>query len=232
MIKKFLKRFEKLENTPADNFIKKNLLTSKRFECLEIGDKKIEVSITANVTRQEIVPSEITPKITYFLFCPNCSHENNVDSLTCSSCNHSLREDTHEPVQRLKKCICGTVNQKDRRTCWVCGRDFSVWGDKAAQRKSDNVIELNIDGKIYKSTDSWLPPEILALMERIRREGYSAKLVDEWLKGRNQVVEEKQQATVSRLSAIRYGLTWRIIAVVVLVLLSILQLRGCYNQSY
>ena len=129
----------------------------------------------------------------------------------------------------LKKCICGAINMKERKNCWVCGRDFSLWGDSEVAEKPENIITLNIDGKVYKSSDENLPPGIVALMEKIRREGYSEKLINDWMQGVNDEEEIKRSGINERLSQIRFGLFSRWIALIVFLIFIIFQLRTCAN---
>ena len=227
MLKNFLKRFEKLEHAPADGSVKGDLRVSKRFERLEIGDKKIEISIEDKITPQEKAP----PEIRYFIFCPYCGIENTPDSEICTSCQHSLRTLIARQYQKqlLKRCVCRAVNQQERKNCWACGRDFSLWGDKDAQADSDNVIVLNIDGTVYRSTDRDLPPGIVILMEKIRREGYKKEIIDEWIQERNLQVEKKQQETQQRLTQIQYGLFWRTVGLILVLIFVIFQLRVCFR---
>jgi len=225
MLKNFLKRFEKLENAPKDNYKQNCLRISKRFERLEVGDKRVEISIHDKIIQQEKAP----PEINYFIFCPYCARENNAELEFCGFCHHSLRSLIDQEYQRilLKKCICGAVNQKERKNCWACGRDFSLWGDKDAKQASDNIIVLNIDGTVYKSSDRNLPSGIVVLMEKIRREGYKKEIIDEWIKERNLDVEEIEKKTASRLSDIRLDIILRIVVIIVILAISLWAVRSC-----
>ena len=118
MTKKFLKRFEKLENVPVDTFAKKGIQISRRFERLEIGNKKIEVAITDRVSLQEKAPEALI----YWIICPYCGAENTADSAVCVLCKHALRTKLAEEVRSnaslMKKCtVCGAVNHKERNNC-------------------------------------------------------------------------------------------------------------------
>jgi len=221
----FLKRFEKLENIPKENLIKEGLTISKRFEYLEIGDRRIEIAIHDKITQDETAP----PEIKYFIFCPYCGKENESDAEFCVYCQHSLRTLVAKEYQKqlLKRCVCGAVNQRDRKNCWACGRDFSLWGDADVKTTSENVIKLNIDGVIYSSTDKYLPSGIVVLMERIRKEGYKKEIIDEWIKERNMEASQKEKEHSSRLTQVEYGLFWRIFGLILFLLFVIFQLRLC-----
>ncbi len=108
MIGKFLKRFEKLENIPAGTLLKDEVKISKRFDRLEIGNRKIEVTISDKIKEQEKAPAEIT----YDIICKNCGAQSSADSSTCILCKHSLQVQNNELPRleegALKKCLaCG-----------------------------------------------------------------------------------------------------------------------------
>jgi hypothetical protein len=226
-MKKFLKRFEKLENNYLNLPLEQGKKVSRRFERLEVNDKKFEFSITDQVSPEEKAPSNIL----YFLLCPYCGQENPADTETCGFCKRpfekSFQADYRGKANLLKKCMCGAVNLKERKNCWVCGRDFSLWGDKAVSERPENIITLNIDGKIYKSNDPELPQGIVSLMEKIRREGYSEKLVNEWMQEKNTQVEDKQEQIRFQLNEIQIGLIWRAVALVAVVIFIIFQIGSC-----
>jgi len=120
------------------------------------------------------------------------------------------------------------VNLKERKNCWVCGRDFSLWGDEKVKESPENVITLNIDGKVYKSTDKDIPPGIIALMEKIRREGYSEDLVNQWMRDKNDDIDLKRNETETRIQDLRWSVFWRVLAVVGVIALTFLR-TWCYH---
>jgi ribosomal protein L40E len=181
MTEKFLKRFEKLENIPPDMLVNEGIQISRRFERLEIGDKRIEIAITDTVSRQEIAPKSVN----YWVICPYCGAENTSDSDNCILCKHILRTKLAEEIQEkallMKKCsVCGATNQQERKNCWVCGKRLFEEASEKNSIDTTNTIILNLNGKEYRSTDNNLPPEIKELMARIRKEGYSKELIDDW----------------------------------------------------
>ena len=90
MIKKFLKRFEKLENAYVDNLFSspENFNGTKRFERLEINDKKIEFSITDKVAPQEEAPAAVN----YYIICHHCGQENPANTEICGYCKQPFRK--------------------------------------------------------------------------------------------------------------------------------------------
>lgn len=226
MLRKFLKRFEKLENTPKDNCCNECIKISKRFERLEIGNRRIEVVITDRIIQAEAHTAPPNVNVDYSIICPYCGKENASGVSLCISCQnslHTLLADNYQKVARsIKKCNCGAINQGERRNCWVCGRDFSLAGDKNVAIDSENEITLNIDGVEYRSSDKQLPLDIVMLMERIRRYGYSKELVDSWVKRKKAENELRQQSLRERIEEIRSQLTMRqiqfIIAVIVMLI--------------
>jgi hypothetical protein len=226
-MKKFLKRFEKLENTYLNLPLEDGKKVSKRFERLEINDRKFEFTIIDQVAPEEKAPSQIR----YYILCPYCGQENPAETEVCGFCKRpfekSFQADYRGKANLVKKCICGAVNLKERKNCWVCGRDFSLWGDKEVSEKPENIITLNIDGKTYKSNDPELPQGIVSLMEKIRREGYSEKLVNDWMQEKNFEAEEKTGEIRSRLTEIQFGMIWRGIALIAVLIFIVLQFSTC-----
>ena len=231
MLKRYLKRFERLENAPADNVLKNAIKITKRFECLEIGERKISVAITDKVIQQEY--EQTSSKDYCFFLCPYCGMENSPDDENCGYCKQHLKtkfaKEYQENTKLLRRCqACGAVNQHDRRNCWVCGIDFSLQKEVSVSGQSENVITLNIDGRTYRSNDKYLPPEIYTLMARIRKEGYKPAIVDEWVKEKNELQEQKNESLGSRLSVVRNSLVWRIALLAITLLFFFFQMRTCF----
>jgi hypothetical protein len=88
-----------------------------------------------------------------------------------------------EASPRLACIHCGQPNEAERETCWACHRFVRVQSSEPGRGRAQ--ISLVIDGKTFRSTDAGLPDDIRALMERIRREGYSRGLLEEWRAGRS-----------------------------------------------
>ncbi len=225
-MRKSLKRFQRLENTTLNTDILKGkqLTVSKRFNKLEVNEKSIQF-----VLEDKVAPEETAPKGKgYFFLCPYCGGQNSENVEVCSYCKRQLKKqyiaDYSGQANILKKCVCGAINLKERKNCWVCGRDFSLWGDEAVKESPENIITLNIDGKIYKSTDTELPPGIVALMEKIRREGYSEELVNNWMKEKNDEVELKKQDIQTRMSEFRWEIFWRVAGIVAVVAIALLRI--------
>jgi hypothetical protein len=82
-------------------------------------------------------------------------------------------------VERRLCPHCNQANEKGRLTCWACYRPLDA---PAEARKPDpgQDVELVLDGVSYQSNDPELPPDIRALIGRIRLEGYSRQLLADW----------------------------------------------------
>lgn len=230
MLKRFLRRFERLEHAPVEMPVaQQGFKISKRFERLEISDKKIEIAITDKITELENAPQDVN----YFFLCPYCGMENPVNAESCGFCKNSLQsrlaKGYQEKANLIKICSnCSAKNLQERRNCWVCGKDLFLGpGMVQKQAEAQNVISLNIDGKEYKSTDKDLPFEIAQLMAKIRKEGYSKELINEWLRARNTRIEEKQQGLELRVLSVRSALIWRIVGLFFLLIFIAFQLRAC-----
>jgi hypothetical protein len=230
-MEKFLKRFQRLENTTLnDNFIPDGgLKPSKRFTKLEVNEKKIEFVLEDKVDPIETVPQGKE----FFFLCPYCGGQNSSNVEICRYCKRQLKNqyipDYSGKAGQLKKCHCGALNLKERKNCWVCGRDFSLWGDEEVKESPENVITLNIDGQVYKSTDPDLPEGIVALMEKIRREGYSEEIIHEWVQGRNESIDQAKTRMDSRLTQIRWGLFWRILGLIAFIIFIFFQFRVFFH---
>jgi hypothetical protein len=226
MTEKFLRRFEKLENIPADTFVKEGIQISRRFERLEIGNKRIEVAITDKISLQEKAPEALK----YWIICPYCGAENTADSATCVLCKHALRtklaEEVRSNASQMKKCtMCGAVNHKERNNCWVCGKSLFEDGTTiASEQTTTNTIILNIDNKEYRSTDQNLPPDIKELIERIRREGYSQRLIDDWVKLKQTQAQVKAGDIEHRISDLQLQIRGRATQITIGIIFAVLYL--------
>lgn len=235
MLKKFLKRFERLEHRVKDDPGKGILFSSKRFEFLEIGEKRIEVAITDKISREEQAPADIS----YYFLCPYCGSQNEPEIENCSYCKHLLKtklgNDFQIKAKLVKKCdSCAAVNQQSRKNCWVCGKEFPDAKNlpKDDFPESENVITLDIDGKVYNSNDKDLPVEVYLLIQRIRKKGYSRQLIDEWINNRNRNQEQDNLLRTNRLSEIRFSLTWQGAVLAAFILLILFQLRACFFYAH
>jgi hypothetical protein len=208
MIKRFLRRFSRLENIPNGSLLLQGTKLSKRFERLEIGGNKIEFAITDKITRQE----EASEEIVYYVLCPFCGKDNLAGAEFCSYCSRGLRSAETSSYQAntylLIKCkACGSMNLKERRNCWVCGIDLYPKSAKMfTPVNQENIITLNIDGNEYKSTDKALPLDIKILMEKIRREGYSKETIDSWIQEKNVRSGIKREAALNQIEEVRFRL--------------------------
>lgn len=204
MLKKFLRRFEKLEKPSALKSVPAEIKISKRFERLEVGNKRIDIVITDKIVERE---ASVSGGIQYYVICPYCGAENTSDKDSCDLCRRSLKTELSREYQTKKRLLlkctaCATMNESERRHCWVCGKELSHPGQDLKVDTS-NVIVLNMDGKEYKSTDENLPLDIKILIEKIRREGYSKELMDQWLKERHKEAEIKRDAMSDYIGDLR-----------------------------
>lgn len=227
MLNKFLKRFEKLENNAKDSLFIQRARVSRRFERLEIGNNKIEVEITDKVIPEEQAPAEIKYKIV----CPYCGMENANDAELCSFCKHELKtelsKDYQDKAHLIRVCgNCHAKNLSDRVNCWVCGKNLSSGSVKQIEN-TGNIISLNVDGRVYKSTDQDLPFEIALLMAKIRNEGYRKEVIDQWLQERNNKIESEKNNLETQIVEVQYGLIWRIVGLVAFIIFLIFQFRAC-----
>lgn len=219
----FLKRFANLENLPKDIFVKKGLRISKRFECLEIGDKKITFTLTDKISPIEKAAENTNHKI----ICPYCGEDNNKNDENCTFCKRIITtkftEEFQDYASSIIRCECGTVNRKEKKYCWVCGRLLSENPSNPAIQQQ-NTIVVNIDGKEYRSDDRYLPPKVVELMNRIRKEGYKKEIIDEWIRENNSDRAETILQRNTRLINIRWRIVCGIlvlIAAIVIILISI-----------
>lgn len=231
---KNLKRFERLESSQPSDRATQETRTSKHFECLEVGEKKIEVSITDSVTAEE----ESSVETVYYILCPFCKAENLPEAQSCVRCHQPLTKRMEMAYQTksvsLKKCSsCEFMNRVERKNCWNCGKEFlRGWGGKV-RNDTDNVITLNIDGKEYKSSDEVLPMDIRILMQRIRREGYKKELIDDWALQRRLENELEKDKMENRIKSLQHQLIaqsrFRLVSLAVSIILFVIFLvsRGC-----
>lgn len=223
-MKKFLKRFEKLEGTkPYFGREAGNCLTTKRFERLEINERTFEFSLRDTVTTTE---RQTEGRKKFFIICPYCGRENDSNAPECSYCKQKLQTDFvadyQSRAQQMISCACGAVNLKDRRFCWVCGKELAQAGASAG---TNNVITLTIDGVTYSSADPHLPADVRELVNRIRQEGYSKELVDSWIREKNERQTLRRQEIEQDIQRREARIMLQVISAVGAVLL--LLLRGC-----
>jgi hypothetical protein len=83
-------------------------------------------------------------------------------------------------IGRLLCPHCGQTNEKGRTHCWACFFPLEAPALAANKPAPDQPIALVLNGVNYVSTDPHLPPHIRRLMDRIRDEGYTPELIEDW----------------------------------------------------
>lgn len=81
-------------------------------------------------------------------------------------------------LERVLCPSCGQANEKGRDVCWACFKPLAAPIHMTPE--PDQEVCLVLDGVSYRSTDSGLPSDIQELIARIRKEGYSQKLLNDW----------------------------------------------------
>lgn len=222
-------RFRKLELVSFLGAFKKQKAGSRRFERLEIDGHKIGIAIAQPPAsaKQEIL-------------CPKCQFKNEGTRTYCSICGYVFEPDAAgadslrlEPWQ-IKCPGCGKICAQTQKNCIYCGYRLAPLSSNPASswqgptEESDDIlrqgeeITLNIDGKVFRSTDEVIPLHVKELMLQIKKRGYSKELVDEWVKNRNFEEELKRLQADRKMSELRQTVIWRTLQVAGLVLIMLL----------
>jgi RNA polymerase subunit RPABC4/transcription elongation factor Spt4 len=192
-------RFQRLEFGSLLKVFRKPRLELKRFECLEIEGHKIQIKISAEAAKN-------------YSLCPKCKKKNPKDSLYCVYCGSIFsqvaeEEKAVEMAPWEKKCPgCGRINNRNQEYCLYCGWRVAPLSKEAEQTEGEvlrqaadeellmqgEIVTVVVDGKTYCSTDKGIPPEIKKLILKIKKEGYSKEMVDEWVKKINQEKDLRQ----------------------------------------
>lgn len=221
------RRFQRLEHFSLLKVFRKPKVELRRFERLEVEGHKIKLKITA-------VPVE------EYLNCPSCHRNNPKDSLYCLYCSYVFETTVQVGDRQIRlepweiKCPgCGRVNNRNTKHCLYCGwriapyektemsPELESFKEERDLLKQGETITLDIDGKVYRSVDNVIPPDIRELMLQIKREGYSKEKVDAWVKRRNLesgVKREEVWRIDERIAQLRQSVFWRIIGVGIILL--------------
>jgi hypothetical protein len=212
-------RFRKLEIAPLLKVFRKSSSELKRFEHLEVDGHKIKIEIH----------HKLEPDAKGFITCPQCSKRNPGNALYCLYCSFIFNQKaqevpdsgTLEPYQ-IQCPNCRRIGVRSQHSCLYCGQVFtpleqqeiptgSDWQDNIGEnRKFNAAVTVTIDGVVYHSTDADIPADIRELMERIRREGYTKEMVDEWVKARRAEQEVDLQRAQDELRDAQTNLWLRI----------------------
>ncbi len=82
------------------------------------------------------------------------------------------------PIERILCPFCGQANEKGRDLCWACYKHLVATTN--ATPADDQEVCVVLDGVSYRSNDPNLPPDIVDLIGRIRKKGYSPELLKQW----------------------------------------------------
>lgn len=126
-MKRFLRRFDKLEHKPFNLPNKEGFKKTKRFEYLEIGDKRIEFTIIDNVSLFEENASKNEP----YLLCSNCGKYFGSAQNSCPNCKQIPEKKSEKPpaedITYYILCpYCGKENETSQELCIHCRHDLKT----------------------------------------------------------------------------------------------------------
>ncbi len=92
------------------------------------------------------------------------------------------------PIPSREKVLChhcGQPNEAERDLCWACFKGVKPAPKPAAAPAGelpgqDQEVVIVLDGVTYKAGDKNLPDDVRVLMAKIKKEGYTVKLLEEW----------------------------------------------------
>lgn len=89
------------------------------------------------------------------------------------------------PVPSRDKSLCrhcGQPNEVERQLCWACFKSVKEAPANAGPDAPgvDQEVVIVLDGVTYRAGDPGLPDDIRVLMAKIKKEGYTVKLLEEW----------------------------------------------------
>ena len=212
-------RFRRLECSPVLGWFKKPVMKSSRFQVLEVAGHKVQVKINAAAQTKKI----------NFKQCPRCGRRSEATSLYCISCDFAFIDAGQVEGSNLEKwemrCRgCGRVVNRNQASCYYCGWRFKPPAEEPAPQDQGEIC-VTIDNYRYSSRDANLPLQVRELIARIRKEGYSQELIDNWIKERNERAEMTQilrkEYALSRADYLRQQISehaWRLIGIAFFVL--------------
>lgn len=224
------KRFNRIELNSILRVFKKKDRSSKRFDYLEINGLRVNL------------PSKDQSKKLADVICPKCQNKNQAANLYCSYCGVVFSKTAAENLEinieaYQKKCIhCDKTVARTQEICNYCGcrllpkqPDPMMVGD---QEQGNRNIVLNIDGKLYHSTDKKIPPDVAELMSKIKKEGYSQKTVDDWVNKRNSQIENQRKEEAAQTSRIFRSAMGRILVRIIILVICILFFTWLMGGNY
>ncbi|MDD2703010.1 MAG: zinc ribbon domain-containing protein [Candidatus Omnitrophica bacterium] len=218
-------RFRKLELSPLLKVFRKSSDDLKRFEHLEVDGHKIKLEIT----------HKVDPDAKGFIACPQCQKKNPGNTLYCLYCSFIFNQagdrevsDTGLQPYQILCPNCGRVGARAQRSCVYCGQVFTRDENEiptGAGWQNHDLVDLNespvitvtIDGREYRSNDPGLPADIKELMSRIRQEGYTREMVDDWARSRQIEKEYELQRARKNLQSAREQLWLRLLQIGVVI---------------
>ncbi|MEW6620981.1 MAG: zinc ribbon domain-containing protein [bacterium] len=214
-------RFQKLEHGTITGVFKKAIQKLKRFERLEVNGHKIKIE---------------NEEISNLIFCPKCQRNNPKDRLYCLYCGHVFEKiaekttaDDLKPYQ-IRCPGCSRICVYTQTNCIYCGFNFRPEqeekrrGREKEPSSENKVITVNIDGKVYRSTDEIIPSDVKQLMGRIKNEGYSQELIDRWIREKKEARLEKRRSLEKRVFELKQQIVWRTIIAIGFILFLIISI--------
>lgn len=237
-MKEKVNRFQRLEYFPLLSVFRKPTVELKRFERLEVDGHKIQLKITEAVKKGYVV-------------CPECHRNNPKESLYCIYCSHIFENIAKEEKEveikpwEIKCQGCSRIVARAQKFCLYCGfrlaptekeevsTEISTLSREENLLREGEVVTLNVDGNIYRSTDRCIPADVRELILKIKREGYSKEMVDAWIterdKQRELARQEKLQEIEHRQFILRLQLGLIFGGIILLIVLFILNPEAAFQ---
>jgi hypothetical protein len=151
--------------------------------CYSFGNKTAKLRIgKVNILKE----SDIKEAVFYYR-CFDCNKDFDSDLQACPECAKPLAK------INLKKCPkCSAKNDPARGACWVCNVPLPMPQIKP-DREITDVLVLEMNGKVYRSTDKFLSDDIKRLFAGLAANGFDKKAFESWVKGK----ELRSETTIS-----------------------------------
>jgi len=159
----------------------------------KLGNRKIKLTVQK---QEEYKKVNLTSAVFYYS-CVFCKKDFDQEAQVCPSCGKPLAK------VNLRKCQqCGAKNSPVRESCWVCNCAFPKL-EVDTTKEIVTVLILEADGRVYKSTDESLSPDIKKLFSDLVSSKFSKEAMEDWAKRSGLKDEYKKESIKEELGYLK-----------------------------
>lgn len=191
--RRYIELSKERKNIPLGQQKKKKPKVKKETDLIKIDGKTLRITVINPISedsKQEIA------------LCSSCKREFEKGLVFCPFCKEAIKKSPSIIDSKFVKCECGARNPISRDNCFICGQALLKEAAHKAESLPQFLVRVEFEGKVYSSIDENLPVDMRFIIERVEKNGYDRKIIEEWSriqKFKTEFVKEKVRSQTQAL---------------------------------